>query len=49
MTETGANCGDELFTQRYHVRLSTEEIVEIMLCEGRRHEFVTPSWVDMLI
>lgn len=49
MTETCANCGDDLPTQRYHIHLSTEEIMEIMLCEGCRHKFATATWVDTLI
>ncbi|MFC7225247.1 hypothetical protein ACFQKF_19420 [Halalkalicoccus sp. GCM10025322] len=49
MTETFANCRDDPPTQRYHIHLSTEEIVEIMLCDGCRHKFVTANWVDALI
>jgi predicted SprT family Zn-dependent metalloprotease len=49
MTETCANCGEDLPTQRYHIHLSTGEVLEIVLCEQCHQKFVTADWVDAMI
>lgn len=49
MTETCTNCGEALPAQRYHIHLSTDEVLEIMLCEGCHHKFVAADWVDVMI
>lgn len=49
MPEPCANCGEDLPTQRYHVYLSTGQVLEIELCEGCRHKYVTADWVDAVV
>ena len=49
MTGPCANCGDPVPTDRYHVYLSTDEVVEVALCEGCRHKFVTAEWVQAIV
>ena len=44
-----ANCGGDVPTQRYHVYLATEEIIELPLCEGCRYKFVTADWVTAVV
>lgn len=44
-----ANCEEALPTQRYHVHLSSGEVLEIMLCDGCRHKFVTSEWVETVV
>jgi predicted SprT family Zn-dependent metalloprotease len=41
MTETCANCGKDLPTQRYHIHLSTGE--EIVLCKQCHQKFSTQT------
>ncbi|ELY62467.1 hypothetical protein C490_17933 [Natronobacterium gregoryi SP2] len=47
--ETCANCEEELPSRRYHVHLSTDDAVELPLCEGCRYKFVTAEWVDTVV
>ncbi|SDQ53836.1 hypothetical protein [Natronobacterium texcoconense] len=49
MLETCANCRANVPARRYHVHLSTDEVVEIPLCEGCRYKFVTAEWVDTVV
>lgn len=49
MTEACANCGDAVPTSRYHIYLSTDEVVEVSLCEGCRYKFVTSDWVQAVV
>ncbi|MBX0324406.1 hypothetical protein EGH21_15360 [Halomicroarcula sp. F13] len=44
-----ANCDEDLPTQRYHVHLATGEVMEMELCEGCRHKFVTAEWVSAVV
>ncbi|WIV68560.1 hypothetical protein [Natrialbaceae archaeon AArc-T1-2] len=46
---TCANCGDDVPIQRYHVYLDTNEVVEVVLCEGCRYKFVTANWVTAVV
>ncbi|ELY95449.1 hypothetical protein [Natrialba taiwanensis] len=50
MSVTCANCGEaDLPVRRYHVYLATDEVVEVDLCEGCRHKFVTAPWVEAVV
>ncbi|WP_265111909.1 hypothetical protein [Halosolutus halophilus] len=49
MTESCANCGDAVPTDRYHVYLATDEVVEVRLCEGCRYKFATADWVQAIV
>ena len=49
MPEPCANCGADLPAHRYHIHLSTGQVLEIVLCEGCRHKYVTADWVDAVI
>ena len=45
-----ANCGeDAVAVRRRHVYLSTDEVVELELCEGCRYKFVTAEWVAAVV
>ncbi|AXR78011.1 hypothetical protein [Natrarchaeobaculum sulfurireducens] len=45
-----ANCGhDTSGTRWHHVYLSTDEVVELSLCEGCRYKFVTAEWVTAVV
>ncbi|ELY45095.1 hypothetical protein C495_09140 [Natronorubrum sulfidifaciens JCM 14089] len=47
---TCTNCGaTEYPIERYHVHLSTGQVVEFTLCEGCRHKFVTAEWVEAVV
>jgi len=46
---TCANCGKDLPVQKYDIHLSTDEVVELALCEGCRHKFVTSDWVTAVV
>ncbi|WP_255190603.1 hypothetical protein [Natronobeatus ordinarius] len=46
---TCTNCGANLPIRRYHLHLSTGEVVELALCEGCRYKFVTADWVKAVI
>ena len=46
---TCTNCGSDLSIQRYHLHLSTDEVVELALCEGCRYRFVTADWVRAVV
>ncbi|WP_167768543.1 hypothetical protein [Haloarcula amylovorans] len=46
---TCANCKRDIAARRYHVHLSSGEAMEIMLCEGCRHKFVTAEWVTTVV
>lgn len=44
------NCGaNEYPVQQYHVHLATDQVVEVRLCEGCRHKFVSSDWVEFVI
>lgn len=43
------NCEEDLPIQRHHVYLSSNEVVELDLCEGCRHKFVTADWVAAVV
>ena len=46
---TCSNCGEEEYPiERYHVHLSTGQVIEIELCEGCRYKFVTAGWVNFV-
>ncbi|ELY95040.1 hypothetical protein C483_01711 [Natrialba hulunbeirensis JCM 10989] len=50
MSTICANCGDDrLPVQWCHVYLSTDEVVEVALCEGCRYRFVTAEWVEAVV
>ncbi|WP_458208150.1 hypothetical protein [Haladaptatus sp. NG-SE-30] len=49
MPVTCYNCEEDLPVQRYHVHLSTGEVLELVLCEGCRYKFVTSDWVAAVI
>lgn len=49
MDETCVNCGEPGRVRRYHIYLSTEDVVELSLCEGCRYKFVTSEWVRAVI
>lgn len=50
MTAQCANCGETaLPARRRHVYLSTDEVVEVDLCEGCRYKFVTAEWVEAVV
>lgn len=50
MSDACANCEVETAAvRRYHVYLSTDEVVELPLCEGCRHKFVTAEWVTAVV
>ncbi|EMA27407.1 hypothetical protein [Natronobacterium lacisalsi] len=49
MSETCANCGSRVPARRYHVHLSSAEVLELPLCEGCRYKFVTADWVDAVV
>lgn len=34
---------------RRHVHLDSGQVVEIQLCEGCRHKFVTSDWVEFVL
>ncbi|WP_195893003.1 hypothetical protein [Halopiger djelfimassiliensis] len=49
-TTACANCGDEtLPVSRYHIYLSTDEVIEVVLCEGCRYKFATADWVNAVV
>lgn len=43
------NCGEDVPAERYHVYLSTGQVVELPLCEGCRYKFVTADWVHAVV
>ncbi|GEM_PF-1019538 len=49
MTRPCVNCGESVPTDRYHVHLSTDEVVEVALCESCRYKFVTAEWVRAVV
>lgn len=45
-----SNCGEAEFpVERYHVHLAAGQVLELELCEGCRHKFVTADWVEFVI
>lgn len=47
---TCVNCGEEDYpVDQYHVHLSTDQVIELELCEGCRHKFVTADWVEFVV
>lgn len=49
MSNACANCGEADPVQQYHVHLERGEVVEVELCEGCRHKFVTADWVRAVV
>ena len=50
MAAACANCDRATSrTRRRHVYLSTDEVVELTLCEGCRYKFVTAEWVTAVV